>query len=317
MEKRRKHLSILIPVLNEEENLSQLHLSLQSILEKIGEDYEIIFVDDGSTDRSYQVMRDIFNEDKHVRVIRLRGHFGQSAALDTAITHAKGEIIVTIDADLQDDPENIPDLLKALDKLDVVCGWRSERKDPFTKRWPSKIYNWLARRLLNINTHDLNCGLKGFRKEALRDLEIVGEMHRYIPALAAWRGFKVGEVKIKHNPRKHGKSKYGFTRLFKGFIDMLTVKFIISYSTRPAHVFGLLGATFSTIGFLIGLYLVLLKYLTGVGIGERPLLLLSILLLVLGVQMISFAMMAELTSRIFFQIRESKPYSVEEVLEHQ
>ena len=166
---------------------------------------------------------------------------------------------MTMDADLQNDPESIPDILEALKEFDVVCGWRIKRQDPITKTLPSKIYNWLIRRILKINVHDLNCGLKGFKKEAIQDIEVLGEMHRYIPAMIAWRGFKVGEIKIKHNPRKHGRSKYGFTRLFKGFIDMLTVKFLISYSTRPAHIFSIFGTVLTMIGFATGLYLVIIK----------------------------------------------------------
>jgi len=316
MERGRKHISIVIPVLNEEENLFELHSSLHSVLKKIGEDYEIIFVDDGSTDQSYHIMHEIFNEDKNVRVIRLRRHFGKSAALDAGLTHANGDIIVTIDADLQEDPENIPDLLGALNELDVVCGFRFKRQDPFTKRVSSKIYNWLARRILEVKIHDMNCSLRVFRKEAIKELELLGEMHRYLPALAAMKGFRVGEVKVKHNPRGRGKSKYGFTRLFKGFVDMLTVKFLTSYATRPAHIFGLLGAAFLMIGFVVGLYLVAMKFLYNTGIGDRPLLLLSILLLILGLQMISFGMTAEMTSRIFYSVKKSKPYITAEVLEH-
>lgn len=316
MERGRKKLSIVIPVLNEEENLFDLHSSLNKVLENIGEDYEIIFVDDGSTDQSYQIMCKIYNEDKHVKIIRFRSHFGKSAALDAGFTHARGDIIITIDADLQYDPESIGDLIDAMRELDVVCGWRVKRQDPFTKIISSKIFNWLVRCILGIKVHDLNCGLKGFKKETINDLDVLGEMHRYIPALAAWKGFKVGEVKIKHDPRKRGKSKYGFTRLFKGLIDMLTVKFLISYSSRPSHIFGLLGTAFSTIGFIIGFYLVILSFFYGVRIGNRPLLLLSILLLILGIQMISFGMMAEMTSRIFYSVKKNKPYNIDTILDN-
>lgn len=316
MEQGKKYLSVIVPVLNEEENLYQLHSSLQNVLEKISEEYEIIFVDDGSTDNSYQIMTEIYNEDKHVKIIKFKVHFGQSAGLDAAFNYAKGDIIITIDADLQNDPVNILDLLEALKDFDIVIGYRNKRQDPFTKRVPSKIYNWLARRILKVNLHDLNCGLKAFKKEALQDIKMMGEMHRYTPILAAWRGFRVGEVNIKHHPRKHGKSKYGFTRLFKGLIDMLTVKFLISYSTRPAHIFGFLGIALSMIGFITGLYLVILKYLYHVGIGDRPLLLLTILLFFLGIQMTSFGMMAEMTSRILYRVKKDKPYTIQEILDH-
>ena len=315
MEQGSKKLSVVIPVLDEEENLYQLHSSLHKVLETISENYEIIFVDDGSTDQSYQIMCEIFSKDKHVRVIRFRGHYGKSAALDAGFTHADGDIIITIDADMQDDPESIPDLLEALKEFNVVCGWRYKRKDPFTKIIASKIYNWLVRRVLKVEIHDLNCGLRGFRKDTIKDIEVLGEMHRYLPALAAWQGFRVGEVKIRHSLRKLGKSKYGFTRLFKGLIDMLTVKFLVSYSARPAHLFGLFGTALSMTGFVTGLYLVTIKFLYNVGISDRPLLLLTILLIVLGFQMISFGMMAEMTSRILYSVKKDKPYAIQEVLE--
>ena len=316
MDQELKKISVIIPVLNEDDSLYELHSSLQNVFEKISSDYEILFIDDGSTDKSYQIMRDIYKKDKHVKIIKFRSHFGKSAALDAGFTHAKGDIIITMDADLQDDPESIPNFIEALENIDVACGWRFDRKDPFTKKTASKIYNWLARRILKIEIHDLNCGFKGYRKETTKEIEVLGEMHRYLPALAAWKGFKVGEVKTSHRPRKYGKSKYGSTRLIKGIIDMLTVKYLISYSTHPAHVFGLLGITISMIGFSFGLYLVVLRFFYNVWLADRPLLLLTVLLLMLGAQMISFGMIAEVTSRVLYSVKENKPYAVDEILEH-
>lgn len=316
MEKEKNKISIIIPVLNEEKSLYELHSSLQEIFKNISSNYEILLIDDGSTDNSYEKMKDIFNKDKHVKIIKFRSHFGKSAALDAGFTTASGDIIITMDADLQEDPESIPNFLEALKEFDVVCGWRFKRRDPLIKKIASKIYNWLARIILKVKIHDLNCGLKAFKKEAINEIEVLGEMHRYLPALAAWKGFKVGEVKIGHSPRQFGKSKYGFTRLIKGVIDMLTVKFLISYSTRPAHVFGLLGIAFSMFGFITGLYLVVLRLFYNVWLSNRPLLLLAILLIILGVQMISFGMIAEVTSRVLYSVKQNKPYAINEILEH-
>jgi len=316
MDKETKKITVIIPVFNEEENLNQLYSSLQRVLDNISIDYEILFIDDGSIDQSYQIMRQIFNKNKNIKIIKFRGNFGKSAAIDAGITNANGDIIITIDADLQDEPENIPNLLEALNEFDMVCGFRFKRQDSFTKKIASKIYNWLARRILKIKIHDLNCGLRAFKKEVVKDIEVLGEMHRYIPAIAAWKGFRVGEVKIKHNPRKFGKSKYGFTRLFKGLIDMITVKFLISYSARPAHIFGLFGLALFASGFISGLYLVAIKFLYHVSISNRPLLLLAVLLLILGVQMVSFGMIAEMTSRVHYSIQKSKPYTIKEIIEH-
>ena len=309
-------LSIVIPVFNEEENLVPLHSSLVSVLDKIIQDYEVLFVDDGSTDKSPNILHELFNKDHHVRVIEFRRRFGQSAALDAAFAHAKGNIIITIDADQQNDPEDIPNILEKLKDYDVVCGWRTQRQDPLTKRIPSKIYNWLARRILQTDIHDLNCGLRGFRKETIVGIELLGEMHRYLPVLTAWRGFKITEIKVQHSPRKRGKSKYGFPRLVKGFIDMLTVKFLTSYSASPAYILGLSGILVSMIGFISGLYLVAIKFLYNIRIGERPLLLLSILLMIIGVQMLSFGLISEVTSRVFYRVSERKPYVIREILEH-
>jgi len=316
MNSDRKKFSIVVPVLNEEESLLKLYDSIHSALETITEDYEIIFVDDGSTDKSYQIMNKIYATDQHVKLIKLRSHFGKTSALDAAFQHTKGDLIITMDADLQDDPNNIPDFLESLRSYEVVCGWRYKRQDSFTKKISSKIYNWLARKILNVNIHDMNCGFRGFRKEVIDELDVQGEMHRYLPALATWKGYTIGEIKVRHNPRIFGKSKYGFKRLWSGFIDMLTVKFLISYSTSPAHIFGLVGTILSTTGFILGLYLLVLKFIYNFRIGDRPLLLLSILLLIIGFQTISSGMMAEMTSRVYYNTKQTKPYIIKEVLEH-
>jgi glycosyltransferase involved in cell wall biosynthesis len=263
------------------------------------------------------VLRKLYDEDCHVKVIRFRRNFGQSAALYAGFDHAKGDIIITLDADLQNDPKDIPNLLKKLEEgYDLVCGWRYQRKDPLSKRIPSKISNWLARQVFGLGLHDLGCTLRVYKKETIRDLEIYGETHRYIPALIAWKGFRVTEVKVQHHPRKHGKTKYGFTRLVKGFIDMLTVKFLSSYLSRPAHIFGFSGIMLLIAGFIIGSYLLFIRFFYATPIADRPLLLLSILLFIMGIQLLSIGLVGEVTSRIFYSIKQAKPYSISKILEH-
>ena len=310
-------ISVVIPIFNEAENIPLLHYRLIEVLNKIRQDYEIIYVDDGSTDQTPNVLRKLYDEDCHVKVIRFRRNFGQSSALYAGFEHAKGEIIVTIDADLQNNPEDIPHLLQKLDEgFDVVCGWRKKRQDSLAKKIPSRIFNWIVQRTFGIDIHDASCTLRAYRKEAIENLEIYGEMHRYIPALIAWKGFRVAEIEVQHNPRKHGKTKYNFTRLVKGFLDLLTVKFFTSYLARPAHILGLFGILLLIAGIITGSYLVVIKLLYAMPIADRPLLLLSVLLNILGIQMISIGLISEIMSRIFYSVKQAKPYSISEILEH-
>jgi glycosyltransferase involved in cell wall biosynthesis len=263
------------------------------------------------------VLRKLYDENHQVKVIRFRRNFGQSSALYAGFEHAKGEIIVTLDADLQNNPEDIPHLLQKLDEgFDVVCGWRRKRQDPLAKKIPSRIFNWLTRRTFGINIHDASCTLRAYRKEVIEDLEIYGETHRYIPALIAWKGFRVAEMEVQHNPRKRGKTKYSFTRLVKGSLDMFTVKFLTSYLARPAYIFGLSGILLLIAGIITGSYLVAIKLLYAMPIADRPLLLLSVLLSILGIQMISIGLISETISRIFYSVKQAKPYSIGEILEH-
>lgn len=294
-EQKPVELSIVIPIYNEEENIKELYAKLSAILPAITENFEIIFVDDGSTDNSFNILKEINMEDKKVKAIKFRRNFGKSIALNTAFKHAKGNIIITMDGDLQDDPDEIPRFIEKIGKgYDLVVGWKYHRNDPITKTVPSKFFNWLTCMLTGVNLHDFNCGFKAYKKEVVDSISLYGEMHRYIPALAAWHGFKITEIKVKHHPRKYGKSKYGFSRLLKGFLDLITVKFLTSYSTRPLHVFGIPGILSLLFGFFIGLYLVILKYWKGIALSERPLLLLSILSILLGLQFISIGLLGEM-----------------------
>ena len=228
-------------------------------------------------------------------IIKFRKNFGKSIALNTAFKHAKGDVVITMDGDLQDDPDEIPRFIEKIEKgYDLVVGWKYPRIDPFTKTVPSKFFNWLTCMLTGVNLHDFNCGFKAYKKEVIDNISLYGEMHRYIPALAAWHGFKITEIKVKHHPRKYGKSKYGFSRLLKGFLDLITVKFLTSFATRPLHVFGIPGILSLLFGFFIGLHLVIQKYLRDITISDRPLLLLSVLLILLGLQFISIGLLGEM-----------------------
>jgi glycosyltransferase involved in cell wall biosynthesis len=303
----------VIPVYNEEKNVDelQLHEKLIKVLSSLKKNHEIIFVDDGSTDNTFEVLKELHEKDSSLKIIKLRTNFGKSIALNTAFKHAKGDVVITMDGDLQDDPAEIPRFIEKIEEgYDLVVGWKYPRNDPITKTLPSKFFNWLTCMLTSVNLHDFNCGFKAYKKEVVDNIPLYGEMHRYIPALAAWHGFKITEIKVKHHPRKYGKSKYGFFRLIKGFLDLITVKFLTSYSTRPLHVFGILGILSLLFGFFIGLYLVILKYWKGIALTERPLLLLSVLLILLGLQFISIGLLGEMIT-----FREVKGENVERYIE--
>lgn len=288
-------LSIVIPVFNERENLKPLYKSLVDVLKKLKRKYEIIFVDDGSTDESYQVMRDIQKRDNRVRIIKFRRNFGKSDALTAGFKKSCGDIIFTLDADLQDDPEEIP---KFLDKIsqgyDLVVGWRFKRNDPITKRLPSKMFNLITSLITGIHLHDFNCGYKAYRGEVVRNINLYGELHRYIPVLAVWKGYSVGEVKIRHRARRFGESKYGFNRLMKGFLDLITVKFLTTYAKRPLHFFGFFGMLSFLLGIISGIYILYLKFIINSSIGDRPILILTILLILVGIQFISLGLLGEM-----------------------
>ncbi|HEC76476.1 MAG TPA: glycosyltransferase [Thermoplasmatales archaeon] len=306
-------ISIVVPVYNEEENIIPLFEKLKKVIKK---EYEIIFVDDGSFDKSYEILKKIHSENENIKCIKFSRNFGKTAALMAGFETAKGDIIVTIDADLQNDPQDIPKMVEMLNKYDAVSGWRYNRKDPFiSKKLPSAISNKLSRWLTGLKIHDFNCGLKAYRKECLDDIELYGEMHRYIPAILAWKGYKIGEVKVKHYPRKYGKSKYGVKRLARGLFDLINFKFWAGYSTRPLHLFGGVGLIMFIAGFLIDLYLVFLKILYGEKLSERPLLLLGTLLMIMGFQIFMTGFLAEIMIRNYYSSSNKKIYVIKEKLE--
>jgi len=314
VDENERELSVVIPVYNEGENLNSLYSQLKSVLENLGKAYEIILVDDGSTDDSFLIMERLHGEDHNVKVIQLRRNFGKAVALSAGFTWVQGKIIITMDADLQDDAREIPNFIKKLNEgYDLVSGWRFKRRDPVSRTFPSRLFNSLTATLTGVKVHDFNCGFKAYRKEVIESLDLYGELHRYIPALAHWKGFNVGEIKVEHHPRAHGKSKYGVERLFRGLTDLFTVMFLTKYMKKPLHLFGAVGVFLLLIGFIINAYLAILKFVLRQGIGGRPLLLLGVLLMLIGFQIISTGLVGEMI--VSTRDKGEKGYVVRKVLE--
>jgi glycosyltransferase involved in cell wall biosynthesis len=287
-------ISVVVPVHNEERSVALLYDELRSALEPLGQPWEAIFVDDGSTDATFAALTRLHNGADNVRVVRLRRNFGKAAALRAGFDQAGGETVVTIDGDLQDDPAEIPRLLAKLDEgFDLVSGWKAHRRDRLSRRVLSRIFNRVTGAFSGVRLHDMNCGLKAYRAEVVHGLRLYGELHRFIPVLAHYRGFRIAELPVNHRPREHGRSRYGVERYLRGFLDLLTVSFIGRYRHRPLHLFGGLGLILGAIGTAILVYLTVLKAL-GNAIGHRPLLLLGVLLLVIGMQFFSLGLISEM-----------------------
>ena len=287
-------ISIVVPVHNEEENVGPLLAELVEVLQPTAQAFEVIFVDDGSSDGTFAALTRIHAAHGNVRVVRLRRNFGKAAALAAGFAEATGDVIVTIDGDLQDDPAEIPQLLAKLDEgFDLVSGWKTKRQDPWSRRIPSKIFNRVAGFVSGIRLHDMNCGLKAYRPEVVRGLRLYGELHRYIPVIAHYRGFRVTELPVNHRARAHGRSRYGVERYMRGFLDLLTVTFMGRYRNRPLHLFGGLGLVLLGSGTAVLVYLTVVK-IGGSAIGQRPLLLLGVLLIVVGMQFLSLGLLSEL-----------------------
>jgi glycosyltransferase involved in cell wall biosynthesis len=310
-------ISVVVPVHNEERSVALLLDELDSALQPLGTAWEAVFVDDGSTDGSYAALTRLHAGRDNVRVVRLRRNFGKAAALAAGFAHAHGEVIVTIDADLQDDPAEIPRLLLKLEEgFDLVSGWKTRRRDPLRRRALSRLFNAVAGLLSGVRLHDINCGLKAYRAEVVRGLRLYGELHRFIPVLAHHRGYRIAELPVNHRPREHGRSRYGLERYLRGFLDLLTVSFIGRYRHRPLHLFGGLGIALSLAGVGVLVYLTVVKAL-GQAIGQRPLLILGVLLVVVGLQIFSLGLITELiTSHHEERVseRERAEALVEEIL---
>lgn len=307
-------ISVLVPVLNERDTVEELARRVAAVLNAAGRSFEIVFVDDGSIDGTPERVRAAHEADRRVKLVRLRRNFGKAAALCAGVDASRGEIVFTMDGDLQDDPEEIPRFLERLEQqgLDLVSGWKRRRRDPISKRWPSKLFNWATRRLAQVDLHDFNCGFKVYRREVLEQVAIYGELHRYIPVLASRRGFAVGEIEVKHHARQHGRSKYGWDRFYKGLLDLITVLFITKYTRRPLHLFGLLGLVSFGTGLVICGWLAWLWF-QGESLSERPLLLFGVLLMLLGIQVLTTGLIGEMITYRGFERHDT--YSVKERLE--
>lgn len=310
-------LSVVIPLHNEEPNLTELHRELTDALGAWGRPYELVLVDDGSTDGTFDALKALAAGDPHVRAIALRRNFGQTAAFAAGFAHARGRIIATSDGDLQNDPRDLPMLVARLEEgHDIVCGWRRQRRDPWlTRRLPSRLANWLISRTTGVRLHDYGCSLKVFRAEVVRSLRLYGEMHRFIPAIASEQGVRIAEVAVNHRPRRFGASKYGLSRTVRVVLDLFTVKFLLSYATRPLQMFGPPGLLMGAAGLAIVAYLGYVRLVMGQAIADRPLLLLGMLLAFAGMQLLTLGLLAELQARTYHESQDKPIYLVREIVE--
>lgn len=313
-QQRPTEVSVVIPLYNEEQSLRELFDTLRRSLNFTGGRYEVIFVDDGSTDGSARVLRELRQRDNRVKIIRFRRNYGKSAALSVGFQYVRGEYIVTMDADLQDDPYEVPRLVQELKKgYDLVSGWKKKRLDPITKTIPSRFFNAVTSILTGIRIHDFNCGLKAYRKEVVKQIKVYGELHRYIPVLAHWQGFSISEVVVQHHARKYGKTKYGMGRFWKGFLDLLTVLFTTRYFRRPLHLFGMWGMLFVLAGMVIDVWLVVDWFRGLTTLSNRPLFIVGILFIIVGIQFVSIGLLGEMISRSGQS--SAQEYAIREVLQ--
>jgi glycosyltransferase involved in cell wall biosynthesis len=310
-------LSVVIPVRNEAPSLTELCQEITTTLSDWGRPYEVIFVDDGSTDATFEILKTLQAQNPRLRLVRFRRDFGQTAAFAAGFAYARGEVIVTADGDLQNDPQDIPPLIDALERgADIVCGWRKDRRDPFlSRRLPSIIANRLISWSTGVRLHDYGCSLKAFRAEVVKPLKLYGEMHRFLPAIASEQGVRIVERPVSHRARKYGESKYGISRTLRVILDLLTVKFLLSYSTRPLQIFGLMGFAVGSLGAVITAWLAYVKLVEGQPIANRPLLLFGMLFLLAGLQFITLGLLAELQARTYHESQNKPTYVVREVVQ--
>jgi glycosyltransferase involved in cell wall biosynthesis len=309
---RKYSVTVIIPTYNEEGSLEELYGRLTSMLERTASAHELIFIDDGSTDSSLEIIMNLRRGDRRVKIISFSRNYGKSPALDEGFKAAKGEIVVTIDADLQDNPDEIPAMIAKLDEgYDLISGWKRDRKDPVTKTWPSKLFNFTTSVVSGIKLHDFNCGLKIYRREVVKRIHIYGELHRFIPVLAGWEGFRIGEMKVSHFERQYGRSKYGAKRLLNGMFDLMTVMFITRRSTTPLHLFGRIAFYFFAAGSLINLYF-LVQWIMGKGLHVRPLMVLGLIMIVIAIQIGSIGLLAELYSSTLKRTFSFREYQIDD-----
>ena len=312
-------ISVVVPMRNESLNVAELYRELTQVLSAYGRPYEILVIDDGSTDDTFPQLASLQSRDARLRVIRFRRNFGQTAAFAAGFALARGRFIVTSDGDLQNDPRDIPAMVDLADRAggpDIVAGWRKDRKDPFVnRRLPSMIANAVISFSTGVKLHDYGCSLKVFRAEVVKPMKLYGEMHRFLPAIASEMGVTIEETVVNHRARRHGSSNYGISRTIRVILDLLTVKFLISYSTRPLHIFGLLGLLMGSLGLLVSAWLAYVKFIGHEGIGTRPLLLFAILLIFTGVQLVTLGLLAEMQARTYHESQDKPIYVIRDVLE--
>ncbi len=308
-------ISVVVPMYNEKDNVKLLYEKIKSVMVKNGYDHEIIFVDDGSTDRTFDVSKEIAEQDKQFKVIRFRRNFGQTAAMTAGFDYAHGDIIVSMDGDLQNDPEDIPKLLEKIEEgYDIVSGWRKERQDEPKRVFLSHVANKLISKMTKVELHDYGCSLKAYRADIAKNLHMYGEMHRFIPALANIYGATITEIPVRHHPRKFGKSKYSLSRTFRVIVDLILVCFMQKFITSPIHFFGIIGFFLALFGFLIDGYLAFEKIVFGVSISDRPLLLLGVLLILAGINLLNIGIVSEILTRIYYESQNKKIYNVKTIL---
>ena len=310
-------LSVVIPIYNEEENIDLLYKSLGAVLSKLNSSYEVILIDDGSTDSTYEKLKEINKKNKNVKIIKFRKNFGQTPATRAGFDYCKGNIIITLDADLQNDPNDIPKILKKMEEgYDIVSGWRKNRKDKIiSRKIPSRAANKLISLLFGVRLHDYGCTLKAYKKEVIQNIELYGEMHRYIPALASWMGIKVAEVPVKHHSRKFGRAKYGISRTVRVVVDIITIKFLLTYSKKPMQIFGLLGIFTSIVGSGLTLYLIIGRVFFDQSLADRPLFILSIFMIFIGIQLITMGLLGEIMMRTYHEGTDKPTYVIKEIID--
>lgn len=309
-------ISVVIPVYNEEDNVWPLYDNLEPVLSKLGRNYEVILVDDGSKDGTYNKLRQLHEKNNHFKVIKFRRNFGQTPAMRAGFDFASGGIIITLDADLQNDPEDIPKILEKMDEgYDIVSGWRKNRKDKVSRRFPSAIANKIISVLFRVRLHDYGCTLKAYRKEVLDNIELYGEMHRYIPAIASWMGVKVAEIPVNHRARKFGKAKYGISRTIRVILDIITIKFLLTYSKKPMQIFGLVGVFTSLVGFIATTYLIVERIFFNQPLSSRPLFILSIFMIFIGIQLITMGLLGEIMMRTYHEGTGKSTYVIREIVD--
>jgi len=311
------YLTVVIPVYNERENISYLYENLNKVLPSLGKKYEVILIDDGSTDGTFNELVKIHEQNSNYKIVKFRKNFGQTPAMSAGFDYANGEIIITLDADLQNDPQDIPLLIEKMNEgYDIVSGWRVNRQDKaVSRKLPSKIANWLIAKLTGVRIHDYGCTLKAYSRDVVKNIELYGEMHRYIPAVASWMGISVAEVPVHHHSRKFGKSKYGISRTIRVILDIIILKYLLSYSQKPIQIFGLIGLFTGSVGGIITLYLIIMRLFFNEALSSRPLFTLSIFMIFIGVQLITMGILGELLMRTYHEASGKPTYAIRQILD--